>query len=417
MALKFIDGKKIVYDDCEALPSVGWGNDYKSSYAMVTGGAQNVNNPDDRTGIKLSSKYARKGTRSYQLYVTKRTDYPACCEWTRSEVMWMDPGYQNESNEWNFAAVSTLIDPTVNLGAQIRYQIAYDHKEAPDNRQTPFWLGIKAGRYIIAGLNIGSEVDLGPVTKGVWEDWVLHRNWLQNGFLKFYRNGKLVYEKTGDMRVNSYIARIQHGIYKWAWQNSNNQNEGAGGPADDAPIIMYIDELRFGLKGGTATLQDFLLDSTAPPVVVDPPPIIIPPISAPTIIAIPDITTDKNTADIKVTAKDNTANGHIKSFSITQVSGPNTAKVTQYNQSGWRPTTTNFKFDGLLDGIYEFKVTTVDDLGNTASDNFKITRKTVDTTNYYVGSVESTENIPGGSYKSIIITWRDGTKTELYKKP
>lgn len=257
------------YDNCEDVPpSSDWGaGQFNSKYIAFTGGNQDFNNPDPRAGIYLSSAYARKGTKSYKLQLQKRTDkYGTCCEWVRSEVAWMAPGDLIPANEWKFAAVSTLIDPVVNLAAGIKYQIAFDSKESPDDQQTPFWVGIKAGRYIAAGRWVGDDADLNmPVVKGVWVDWLWQRS---STLLRLYANAQLVWEKSGSFTGPNPFPRQQHGIYKWAWQDFDNQGEGGyNPPADDQPIVMYIDEVKFGTP--SADINDFFL--TTPPPDPQPP--------------------------------------------------------------------------------------------------------------------------------------------------
>lgn len=266
-------------DDHESVPpESNWGSgQFTKMYIEFTGGNQDFNNPDARAGIYLSNAYARLGTKSYKLQLQKRTDmYGTCCQWVRSETAWMANGDLVPANEWRFASISTLIDPAVDLTATIKYQIAYDHKESPDNLQTPFWLGIQGPNYIVAGRHVGAVVPIttgGPVVKGKWEDWILERTWTNPGYIKLYRNKVLVYSKTGDMRTNGApFARLQHGIYKWAWQNANNQGEGPyNPPADDKPIIMYIDQTKMGSP--SAKLEDFYVDGGGgTPVPPDPQP-------------------------------------------------------------------------------------------------------------------------------------------------
>jgi hypothetical protein len=287
--LQYNQTSGIIYDNAEKdpLPS-SYGGDFRTTYCVFTPGTQNSdeggnwNTPYSGAYLARTNKYARKGSYAYTAYLALNDRRFQNLKYARAELGWLSPSQQNAANEWNYAAISTLVDPATQLPNNIRYQIAYDHKESPDNRETPFWLGIKNGNYIIAGLQVGNEVNLGPVTKGVWEDWVLHRDWLQNGFINFYRNGKLVWSKRGDMRVNSYIARIQHGPYCWARNKADWAGEGSPNAADMAPIIVHYDEIRFGLKSGDATLNDFFLENsttTNPPVVTPPvttPPVIIP---------------------------------------------------------------------------------------------------------------------------------------------
>jgi len=281
----------LIYDNAEQLPQHSWGMDFTKGYAMVTGGNQNLTNVDSRTGMRLTTKYARKGNSSYELFVSKRTDYPGCCEWTRSEVMWMAPGQQTWGNEWNWSAVSIMIPTTWQFETR-RVMIGYDHKESPDDMQTPFGLLVTGNRYVISGRVVpGGPIDLGPVEKGVWVDWLLERNWStgSDGYLRFYKNGSLVWSARGPNRDgrggSAPICRIQHGLYKWVWASSSGQGEGngsalAGEPsgAPDARISIFMDEIKFGMKGNNLTLADFVLDGSTPPPVVVPPPIVVPPI-------------------------------------------------------------------------------------------------------------------------------------------
>lgn len=275
---KWDDTKKIFYDNCEELPPVSWGIDYKTGYSMVTGGSQQVNNPDSRTGIKLSDQ-AYTGSKSYEMYVTKREDYPGCCQWVRSEVMYLAPSQQTWDNEWNYAALSVRLDPSWQYETR-RTLIAYDHKESPDDLQTPWGLTVEGDQFAIGG-RFSSGKKIGKAEKGKWYRFVLHRNWKSDatGFFRLYLDGKLVFEHNGpnaDGRSGvAPITRIQHGLYKWVWASPSGQGEGQGSAwpgepqgAPSAPIRMQIDDIQFGFKGGTATLADFFMDGTVTP----PPP-------------------------------------------------------------------------------------------------------------------------------------------------
>lgn len=275
---KWDNTKKIFYDNCEVLPPVSWGIDYEKGYSMVTGGSQQVNNPDSRTGIVLSNQ-SYTGNRSYEMYVTKREDYPGCCQWVRSEVMYLAPSQQTWDNEWNYAALSVRLDPSWQYETR-RTLIAYDHKESPDDLQTPWGLTVEGDQFAIGG-RFSSGKKIGKAEKGKWYRFVLHRNWKSDntGFFRLYLDGKLVFEHNGpnaDGRSGvAPITRIQHGLYKWVWASSSGQGEGQGSAwpgepqgAPSAPIRMQIDDIQFGFKGGTATLADFFMDGSVTP----PPP-------------------------------------------------------------------------------------------------------------------------------------------------
>lgn len=306
MAIKSDLSKGIIFhDDCQSLPPISWGIDHKTGYSMATGGNQDIYNIDPRCYMKLSNAYSRSGNNSYEMYVSKRTDYPGCCQWVRSEVMWLAPSQQTWANEWQFAAVSILIDPSWQFETR-RALIAYDHKESPDDLQTPWGLTIEGDEYAFGG-RFSSGKRLGKVEKGVWVDWLLHRNWKSDssGFLKLYKNGVLVFEHYGpnaDGRSGvAPICRIQHGIYKWVWASSNGQGEGTGSAlpgqdpnAPNTPVKLYIGEVKFG--NSSARIEDFLKTGTTPP----PPP---PPPTDPTTVKINaggsvynDFSADKNSS-------------------------------------------------------------------------------------------------------------------------
>jgi hypothetical protein len=349
----------IMYDNAEKLPQTGWGMDFTKGYAMVTGGSQSTTNPDPRANITLSTDYARKGTRSYKMHLEKRTDYPGCCQWVRSEVMWMSPSQQTIQNEYRWAAVSILIAPSFQFENRPT-QIGFDTKASPDDLQTPFWLGIMNGQYYIDGYFIGGTKYLGPVIKGVWEDWLLERNWKTDasGFIRFYRNGKLVFEKYGanyfGRSGDAPIARMQHGLYKWVWATSNGQGWGEGSPvaAANAPMDIYLDEIRFGSPA--AKLSDFLLDQTAP---VN---------QAPTAAAGNNqtITLPVNTVTLQGSGTD--PDGNIASYQWTKLSGPAGGAITT-------PNAANTIITGLLQGVYTFRLTVTDNNGATATDDVQVT--------------------------------------------
>jgi hypothetical protein len=355
-----LSAQYIFYDNCEQLPQTGWGMDHTKGYAMATGGSQNVNNPDQRTNMTLSTQYARKGGKSYRMHVEKRTDYPGCCEWVRSEVMWMSPNQQTRNNEYRFAAVSILIDPSFQFENRPT-QIGFDTKASPDDLQTPFWLGIMNGQYYIDGYFIGGTTYLGAVTKGVWEDWLVERNWTggSDGFLRFYRNGKLVFEKYGPNYFtrggDAPIARMQHGLYKWVWATSGGQGWGEGSPvaAANAPMTIYLDEIKFGSP--SANINDFFIDQTAGPA----------PNISPVAQAGANQAITLPTGSVGLSGNGSDADGSVASYAWTKVSGPAGGTIQT-------PDAAATQITGLVAGTYVFRLTVTDDKGATGSDDVQV---------------------------------------------
>ncbi|WP_336515896.1 PKD domain-containing protein [Pollutibacter soli] len=351
----------IMYDNCEQAPQYSWGMDQTKGYAMITGGNQNMNNNDSRAYMVVSTDFARKGSRSYKMHVEKRTDYPPCCNWVRSEVMWLAPSQQTRANEWRFASVSILIPQSFQFENRPT-QIGFDTKASPDDLQTPFWLGIMNGQYYVDGYFIGGPVYLGAVVKGQWEDWLLERNWSggSDGFLRFYRNGKLVYEKYGANYFtrggDAPIARMQHGLYKWVWATSNGQGWGEGSPvaAANAPMEIYLDEIRFGSP--SAKLSDFLLDAAPAPN----------PNAAPTAQAGNNQTITLPTNTVNLTGSGADTDGTISGYTWTKVSGPSGGNIQAAGSASTQIT-------GLAEGTYVFRLTVKDDDGATGYDEVTVT--------------------------------------------
>lgn len=477
--MPFISGKDIFYDNCEVLPLVGWGADPKTHYAMVTGGNQSLSNVDSRTGMRLTNKYKRKGTNCYELFVTKREDYPSCCEWTRSEVMYLAPSQQTWNNALKWIGVSILIDPTFQFENR-PCQIGFDSKASPDDLQTPFWLGIIGDQYYIEGYFHPRKM-LGQVIKGVWEDWLVERNYSagSDGYFNFYRNGKLIYSKTGANWFNrggdAPVSRYQHGLYKWVLATANGQGWGSAVPAgaDKAKMTIYIDEIKFGYASGNATLQDFLVD-TPNPTPIPPEPVEPLPIPPPVTTVTAFINSgggsytgggawsaDKyfiggnayaSTAPIAGTTLDplyqDERFGNFE-YKIPVKNGEYLVKLhfaeIYFDAPGQRT------FDVLIEGqkvlvnydVFQKSggknIAIVEAMRATVSDG-ELTIKFVSIINnakiaaievspyvppqdmnvYYVSSIEATETITVNgitkTVKSVVITWSDGSKTEIYKK-
>lgn len=357
-----------MYDNAEQMPEYEWDINFQVGYAMATGGTQNPPNQDPRARVTVSSAYARKGTYSYQMHLEKRFDYPCGgkgCEWVRSEWMWMSPSQQTASNIWNWASVSTLVAPTVQFENR-PFLFAFDTKSSPDNYQTPFGLTIENGNYVV-GFYVGQGQEngkyiIGPVIKGVWEDWVINRNFEDNntGYIYLYRNGSLVWSRVGlpNYRRNSGdapIPRIQHGIYKWVWSDAGGNGWGEGVPlsAANAPIDIYYDEIRFGKS--TATLADMLVDGGTGN-------------SVPTANAGPDkfITLPATTAALQGSGTD--SDGSIISYGWTQ--SPN--NPVQANIAS--PASAITGITGLtVAGTYGFTLTVIDNNGASAIDQVQVT--------------------------------------------
>ena len=83
------------------------------------------------------------------------------------------------------------------------------------------------------------EIDLGPVPKDQWIDWVVHIKFAYDntGILEVWKNGEKVIDRHN--QPNSYndtkLPYFKLGIYKWDWNGSSVNQK-----------VMYWDEVRIG---------------------------------------------------------------------------------------------------------------------------------------------------------------------------
>lgn len=210
----------LFYDDSHDLLCVNY-TDSNSPYAgwwTYTGGTQNTCAPQSaNNNVSVSTDYFRKpgGSKSYKHFVKYLGSGNNNGQWGRGEWGIIRPPDQTIQNAWRWAAMSTLIAPS-HAFEERRYQIGFDHKESPDDLETPFWLGIwgypgdghDGPRYGISGRYVGDNtgrnfIDLGKVETGVWVDWALERNWTtgNDGFMRFYKNGVKVWERINQPNI------------------------------------------------------------------------------------------------------------------------------------------------------------------------------------------------------------------------
>jgi hypothetical protein len=96
-----------------------------------------------------------------------------------------------------------------------------------------------------------TSVDLGSYERGKWTDWVMHVKWSYkpDGFLKLYKNGKLVFTRNGPTYFNiSKGPYFKMGIY----MGINNPDWPDHGKVRNR--TLYTDEYRMG--NANATYED-----------------------------------------------------------------------------------------------------------------------------------------------------------------
>ncbi len=203
---------------------------------------------------------------------------------------------------------------------------------------------------------VTKEYDMGPIETDKWTDWAINRNWTiaDDGFVKVYKNGKLLVDHRGPNWYGGNFAKLPYikmGIYKWPWLNSWNE---AWGSRISRKRAIYIDDIKMGTS--EATLQDFLYTDQVAPT----------PNSLPSVNAGSDQTIQlpKNYVTLTGTAKDN--DGSISSYAWSLVTGPSGSIIAT-------PTNASTSITGLVNGSYTYRLTVTDNQGGKASDDVKIT--------------------------------------------
>lgn len=361
----------IAYDNCETDPVWEWDGDRTKKWSYWTGSNHILPGTSSTSSMTRTSAYARKGNYSYRARIVKNPNYDEYAGTHRSEMVFSTPSQPPIG--WRWAAVSVYLPSDLCID-QAPMSIVFSTKANPDNWATPFRIDVRGGRYIAIRANVQTngtvtgevEKDLGPVDKGVWVDWVYHRNFEMNssGYLEVYKNGNLVYSYNGPNWVNgagrTTEGYLPVGLYKWVWTDPSGM--GWGPPACNNPVEVYYDEYRFGTDA--ATLQDFLIDKSTPPPSAKP--------VAPTVAkAIPDKnlaygTTSQTVSLTGVFADDDA----VANLQLSVSGNSNTALVKSATISGSNLLLT---IAGDKSGTSAIKVKATDKDGLSVEDQFNVT--------------------------------------------
>lgn len=276
------------YDNAQDEPHVSsadWGTSKRVGWGYFSGGDHNTDNKSQTTTWTVVSKGQEgapdgrlgAGSKSYRSRVIKRNDYPACCEWVRSELYW---GTAAETVGVRWIGVSIYI-PTDFCVDNRAMGIGFDCKFANAQGPASFYLKINNRGYIEVnrqypqgGTEYRSELYHVSQDFGKWVDWTLNRNFsnTSSGFMILYRNGQEVWRYIGPNYGAEAEGYVLQGQYIWPWASQNGQGEGTG--ICNTEHTIYYAELKFG--DSTATLQDMLPSgsstTTLPPVTTTLPP-------------------------------------------------------------------------------------------------------------------------------------------------
>lgn len=380
----------IFRDDAETDPPIPcpWcGTSKNTGWNVWTGGTQDYDNQDpENTWAPVSAgggnPTPRKGTKSYKVYMERRDDLfgpdgdlNGALQHCRSELGWGSGCGQFTNARWFLISIfmpSTWCDDPVPV------QIAYDMKFGDSQGPASMSLWAENGRYVIQQLNTqqgGATTNvqytipgaIGVTVKNNWVDFVVERNFKNDGtgFLRVYmkRLGtdselQLVYSHTGpnyNMQCGTNSeAYLQHGLYKWAWQNTSNQGEGASNSCGYDPITIFYDNFVF--LDATATLADVNAELSGGGAPTN---------QSPSVDAGPNQTITLPDTDAVMNGTTSDADGTIASKLWTKISGPTGGTIS--NTAIDDPT-----MSALQEGTYVFRLSATDDDGATSIDDVQI---------------------------------------------
>ncbi len=277
----------------------------------------------------------------------------------RAELLWNSNAYNTQTHtNVAWVAGSVMLDPGWLIDPNRPEAIFNIHDGEPcDNRATnPLGLWVNGDHYELVINYSGTDyctggyntivrkatLNLGPITPGKWEDWVIHfRNSTgPDGYDSVWHNGVLAGSYRGP---NWYVGiftepYIKFGIYKWSW---NFSDASAGGPTKQTTRILYQDNFKTG--DTSCRLSTF---TGAPPPPVNKPPVAN---AGPDQILQPGATS----TTLRATGTD-------------PEGGPLTYLwETFLSATGWLGTSTqqNWTITGYIPGKYGYKLTVTDNKG------------------------------------------------------
>lgn len=182
-----------------------------------------------------------------------KTDVELYNKYVRAEIR--QPS-QVEAERWygfsNYLPADFVTDPLAEKIAQ--WHEVPDFDKGENWRSPPISFGIENGRYYVqilwaaAAVNTNRtvdgnrKVDLGPVDKGKWNDWVFHIkfSYKTDGILEIYKNKTKVFSLYGPNSFNDRTyPYFKIGIYKWGWN-------GWASYSPESKRVLYYDEVRIG---------------------------------------------------------------------------------------------------------------------------------------------------------------------------
>jgi len=210
--------------------------------------------------ITITQQVAREGKAAARFEFTK-TDVLRYNGFVRAEIRQHS---EQENERWygfsNYLPVDFIADGLAEIIAQWHEVPDWDLGETW--RSPPVSLSIKNDRYYVQVLWAAARVntnrskdgekiiDLGPVDRERWNDWVFHIrfSWKADGLIEIWKNKQRILTLQGPNSFNDeHYPYFKIGIYKWGWNGWASYS-----PAEKR--VLYYDEVRIGNRD--CTLDD-----------------------------------------------------------------------------------------------------------------------------------------------------------------
>lgn len=277
----------VFYDPCESEPIYGWANPYPNNFWSGKTG------DESKTSFSLTNEFRRSGNSSYRFEIRRDASthlndnyrqnqliynfLPAGTNAAEASALGQAAATNRTPMNLRWMAMSTMV-PANYQPTEYAVSVGLTLKNVPDDHPTPQDIVLQNGRYSFHvvtwtnGVASTRVIDIGEVQPGVWEDWVVERNFSagSDGFVRLYRYGNVVANVEGPNwpSNNAVYAKepyVRVGVYNYGWIANINQVP-AGNTAAVAPTVLYVDEIKFGTAA--ANRAEFIAEQEAPP----PPP-------------------------------------------------------------------------------------------------------------------------------------------------
>jgi hypothetical protein len=264
----------LFYDPCESLPQYGWSSPYPNNFWSGKTG------DESKTGFSLSPDFSRSGNTSYRFEIRRDAATHLNDNFRQNQLIYNflpagtnaeDATKMGQTNatgrlplDLRWIRLSTLV-PANYLPNPYPVSIGLILKNIPDDHATPQDLILQNGQYnfhVVTwenGVPASRVINIGEVQPGIWEDWVVERNFTQsaNGFIRLYRYGNLVANVTGpnwptDNPAYAKEPYIKIGPANYGWASNINEVVN-NNQAELAPTILYVDEIKFGTAAAAAS--------------------------------------------------------------------------------------------------------------------------------------------------------------------